>query len=1026
MRRLLHHLLTSTAIVACFVPFSWPALPADATDTAISVLDLGGSIGKLVWTQVKYDNAITQAGANRYQLVALQVKNQIEVGRAASEVVKGTLGVVGTTLTYAAVVDPEPLSKGIAGVAAWGAKKAGDALGQMVIDDTRDRARSILAGLLKNSGMTDNELKSMKPTELREKVADLKLGGATMRDVLKGDPESLAMLQANAMDIASDIGVEAIARSAQAEEDVKVVRSDLAKMRNGIDSYQKNVRSHLDDVTEKLSNLQNATELAAKSLSDLSAAVGANSSAIRTLSAVSYSGWTTAQKLQAVRGGLFPDLSPAEKSALIKSLAADQAQEKLVSDVKLAAQDLGNLAAIAKNVGLPADAVKGLQGAQIVATGVAQFATGNYLGAVASLTSFAGLGAPDAAAERQAAMMQYLQQQFAVINQKLDKIIDLQVQTLKALEVLNEQQQRFRGEVLGQLDRIEDAVLRNEQLLQAIVFAQWSDCKTIINGTVLNGQYKIPTKEALIQILSYPNIGKILYECEYGKDELMSLLDNHVKPADWSGTIISDQNFPTTYIPKDPSDRKSWNAFEFQNSNAFNTARDFVETKLKDAPKLPAKYLARFAQPAVDIEHSKNLATILERADAVRRFDNFQCNQEDVLSKPIAQLLCYGLAEGTAAPPRTNRWHDLLNAVLIGPHGMTVIDTGIAVAKLANFGKLDPGVAFRMVDKKDIESLPQKGLSDDLRASLGERKDIKLLEKIRWLAEATALQQSIAFGDYTAELIEQTLYDPKTRALVTEPTRLTGEQILEEAMKGAPRAASANAGETIDLDAMKVVQGAIAVAFATEQIKAIEAMKANPILARNVAMLAMRHAIADSLGGSGVADAHRYRMTYYNLGLSDFKVPASCSTDPNDTGALTAKQKLNDLFPNWTFKYVVTATQAADPQQVQLKNCPQEFAPTGDKPLPSRGAGVAVALGKDFYVLAPTPMQLTAGSYELNDSLRLALAYRDRVSQSIIDQNLGTTVRDVMSQQGAAADLGSVALGILDEGWGWHARKKAE
>src|SRR6185312_6642007 len=122
------HLLASTAIACFFVPISGPALPADATDTAISTLELGGSIGKLVWTQVKYDNAITQAGANRYQVVALQVKSQIETGRAASEVVKGTFGVVGTTLTYAAVVDPEPLSKGIAGVAAWGAKKTGDAL----------------------------------------------------------------------------------------------------------------------------------------------------------------------------------------------------------------------------------------------------------------------------------------------------------------------------------------------------------------------------------------------------------------------------------------------------------------------------------------------------------------------------------------------------------------------------------------------------------------------------------------------------------------------------------------------------------------------------------------------------------------------------------------------------------------------------------------------------------------------------------------------------------------------------------
>jgi hypothetical protein len=82
---------------------------------------------------------------------------------------------------------------------------------------------------------------------------------------------------------------------------------------------------------------------------------------------------------------------------------------------------------IAKNLGLSDDTVKVLQGAQIVATSIAQFGNGNYLGGIATLTSLVGLGAPDAEAERYAAMMEYLQQQFAAINKKLDHIIDLQI-----------------------------------------------------------------------------------------------------------------------------------------------------------------------------------------------------------------------------------------------------------------------------------------------------------------------------------------------------------------------------------------------------------------------------------------------------------------------------------------------------------------------------------------------------------------------------------------------------------------------
>lgn len=243
MRRL--HLFASTAIVSCFVPFSEPAFSADATDAATSVLELGGSMGKLVWTGVKYNNETTQAQANRYQAVATAVQKEIEIGRAASGVVQGTLGVVGTTLVYAAVVDPEPLSKGIAGIAAWGAKKAGDALGQMVLDNSQERARAILADLLKNNGINPHDL---TPAQLQDKVADLKVGGATLRDAFKDDPRGLQMLQANAVDIATDIGMTAFDRATDAQRGVAEVKADVDKMRDDITSYQDQVQSHLEDL----------------------------------------------------------------------------------------------------------------------------------------------------------------------------------------------------------------------------------------------------------------------------------------------------------------------------------------------------------------------------------------------------------------------------------------------------------------------------------------------------------------------------------------------------------------------------------------------------------------------------------------------------------------------------------------------------------------------------------------------------------------------------------------------------------
>lgn len=67
--------------------------------------------------------------------------------------------------------------------------------------------------------------------------------------------------------------------------------------------------------------------------------------------------------------GLFPDLSTQQKSALVESLKAERSREQIVSGIQHAAADFGNLAAIATNIGLSADLIKGMQGAQIAATG---------------------------------------------------------------------------------------------------------------------------------------------------------------------------------------------------------------------------------------------------------------------------------------------------------------------------------------------------------------------------------------------------------------------------------------------------------------------------------------------------------------------------------------------------------------------------------------------------------------------------------------------------------------------------------
>ena len=955
-----------------------PGATPDRTEIATSALDFGASIGKLLWVSVEDHSAVTKSDADRYTKLAFQIKEQIDLGRASSSLVTANFNVIGTTLAYGAAVDPEPVSKAVSGLAAWGAKKTGDALGEAVIAQSQKQAQAILAQGLKNSGLSAAALKGMTADQLRDKVADLQIGGQKLSDILKDDPDSLRMLQANATDIAMNIGVENLALSQGTAADVKTIQKDLADTRQQITDFQHDVTTHLDNVDKRLSGLEDATVAANQKLDVLKNEVQGNSKAIQTLAQISYSGWTTAQKLQAVESGLFPDLTPEQQTALTESLKADQAREEAVAGIQQAAHDLGNLAAIASNLGLPADLVTGLKGAQTVATGIAQFATGDVLGGLASLTSLVGLGAPDVEAERYAAMMKYLEQQFAQVNAKLDKIIDLQVQTLKALAALADEQQKFQQDVFAQLDRIENTVLRNEKLLQALLQNQWEKCYALINGTSLNGQFTIPTRDVLVGVIGNTNIGDYTSNC-YSK--MVGFLDANVKPAKWSGQIIDAGNFPTDAIASDPALQKSWVAFESQRINAYTSARDFVLQALPDAGASPAVFLARFSQPVVDTSFANQLDSALARKETHDRFVSFKCNETDVLSPALRELLCFGIVDGAASAPLANRWQDLLSASLVGPYSTGLIDTGIALSTISDFARRSDQGSFVFVKPQTVVNFARDGATPQLIAALSQHKGSDLLSKLRWLTEAYVLQQSMTYGDYTAELVERSLYDPTTKSLNTDP------KVITSSLKQ----------------------------------QALAAMRSNPVLARNVVMLAMRHAIADSSGGTDKAEALQYSQTYYSLALRDFEGSQACD------GSALPRQKLGELLPNWRFEYFVTSDQKQ--KDASFANCPTQYEPdpnTLASQLPARGSGVGVTIA-DFYVLVPSPLVLSSGIFEQSDSVRLALAYRDRLNQAIIDRNVSAIVKDVSGNaDDPHAAAASTALELLNEGWGWQNRRKSE
>lgn len=952
------------------------AQEGEARDAAFAALDYGASISQLVWTGVNSRQDATPADADAYTKLAARLEDQIAVGRASAGLATSTLNVIGTTLIYASVVDPEPLSKGLAALGGWGAKKAGEALGNMVLEQSQAQAKAILAQGLKNSGLTPKQLKSMKPEELRARVADMRIGNQKLRDVLKDQPESLAMLQANAVDIATDIGVEALSLAQGTAASVEDIKKQLKKTDDELHEYQAAVTARLDDVGAKVDSLHNAVQDANTKLKALHTAVQGNTRAIQTIAEVSYSGWSVSQKLQAVQAGLFPHLDKTQTNALIASLEAEQRRENFVAEVQQAAQTLGNLAAIANNLGIPRDTVQALQTAQVVAAGVAQFATGNYLGAVATITGL-GVGSRDAGAERHAAMMKYLEGQFQEIQKKLNQVIELQVATLKAVAALAEEQQAFRRETLQRLDQIEDTVLTNQRIAQAILLSKWTECSALIRGTILNNVAEIPDQSVLLRILSDKSYEGYAGTCYF---VLEGFLDAYVRSALWSGQLISSAEFPVDAIANSPSLQAAWTAYAHSRGDAFAAASRFLVQSLRKTGEGPARVLARLSQPVVDVAHQRVSDAWFGQPDVSGKLDAFLCNDRETLSQSLAELLCYSRQPGAAQPPLPTRLNDLISAPLLGPHALGLIDTGLVLATVSDFARRSGAASFAFEPAATIRAFSTKGPTQSLRAALKERKGIALLRKLQWLADSYLLQQSVTYGDYTAKLVERQLYDPKSRSI------------------------------TLDLKNMSA-----------ETLAAYQAIRSNPKLAQNVVLLAMRHAIEDALGGTERASAVDYHQTFYHLAIGQVLGGGAdvCKS------ASMAWQKMRDLLPNWRLEYRATSTEK--------RTSSSRFSACNDEVVESisergvtvgLGSGISVTLADDFYVPLPSVTNLTGGRFEHADSLKLALIYRDKVNQALIDRRISDTLLEVVD--GDRSKVNRLALSVVDRALSFEVRQPAK
>jgi hypothetical protein len=119
------------------------------------------------------------------------------------------------------------------------------------------------------------------------------------------------------------------------------------------------------------------------------------------------------------------------------------------------------------------------------------------------------------------------------------------------------------------------------------------------------------------------------------------------------------------------------------------------------------------------------------------------------------------------------------------------------------------------------------------------------------------------------------------------------------------------------------------------------------------------------------------------------------------------------VFPNWKFKLVARTDQKGDPS---FSACTVESN--------DRGSGIAVEIS-DFYVTIPSAANLVNGLFEQPSSLGLAVFYRDRINQNIVDRMVASTIRRIVPATKDGPEMTKVvAQSLLNEAWDWQPTKR--
>ncbi|MDW9481351.1 hypothetical protein GOB57_22145 [Sinorhizobium meliloti] len=429
------------------------------------------------------DEATRQVGqlVDRYKREMRVASASADLAKANGELIISTAVIGGSSTVVGAV--PTAI---VGSFAYWG----NSAFATHLQQEGESRAKQVLASGLRNwdaaSGVGYDDVRAMIIAGDTAKAAEAfdKATGALsfMRSELQHYPEGAETAEKLLFQTIVDTSKATLEQVGLNTTDINELRKNFTSHLAASTKIAQETSDKLTGIEARLGSVETEMRDGLESLHRISAA---NESQINLIGDVLFGQQSAEVKIRMLENEAFkPELTPEARTDLIKVLEVQKTKDDLIRESANVISDIQGIHSIMTSLGVSSpDIAKAVNYASVAQTAMSQALSGNYIGAIAGALGVFGGGAPSAEEQRFTAIMSFLQK----LDDKLNKIIELQQKTLQAIHDLSNQLNEVHRRLNERLDVIESVTKTTSKNLRALIWSQYASCQKAYEDRTLGG-----------------------------------------------------------------------------------------------------------------------------------------------------------------------------------------------------------------------------------------------------------------------------------------------------------------------------------------------------------------------------------------------------------------------------------------------------------------------------------------------------------------------------------------------------------